>query len=426
MFCGKCGTNNEDGIRFCASCGEELVDNQPIQQTISLNSVVAGAKQLPAKIKALPKLIKQLSVAALGIIVLIVLFSAIGSAVTNPQNIAKGYFEAKTNGDWNKMYSYLSLDNSDFINKNNFMKLMENEAKIEIVNFEISEGSSGSSYSGTSSDSDLLKTYVIKYLVKGSSSTQTETITLVKKSGKKLLFYNDYNVNIDNLTLSNYQVSVPKGSTVYIDDIKLTQTVTASGNDYYDSDSDTFVISKIFSGQHDLKVEHPVCADYTEKIQIGSSGSSYSVSKMILNDSVKTDLAKKTEEAYKQIISAALTGKGFDAINLVCTYDSEQLDDIKNSYDGLLSKIKNEDGTGYKSITVTKFTENSSQKELNSSGTYSCELKIEYDYVTISKDWYSDELTETPSSYPRNSSIRFTYVYENNAWVLQGLYSLGI
>lgn len=435
MFCPKCGTNNIDSVNFCATCGAELVDNQPEQKTITMNTVIAGAKELPAKIKTLPKLVKQLSVAALALIVVIIAVSAVGSAVTDPKNIAKGYFEAKANGDWNKMYGYLSLDNSDFINKNNFLKLMGNEEKLEIVNFEISDSlSNGSSYEGyfvSTSDSGMVKTYVVEYLLKGNSSTQSETITLVKNSGKKLLFYDDYDVNIDNLIISNYQISVPKGSTVYLDEIKLTQKTSSSENDYYDSDSssDTYVISKIFSGQHDLKVEHPVCAVYTEKIQVsgsGSCGSIYSVSKLELNESVKSDLAKKTEETYKQIISSALAQKEFDSLNLICTSESEQQVSIKESYDNLVSELKNEDGTGYKSITVTKFTDESSQKELKASGTYSCELRIEYDYVTISKDWWTDELSESPSSYPRSSSIRFTYVYESDAWVLQNLYSLGI
>ncbi len=83
----------------------------------------------------------------------------------------------------------------------------------------------------------------------------------------------------------------------------------------------------------------------------------------------------------------SLAQKEFDSLNLICTTESEQQVSIKESYDNLVSELKNEDGTGHKSITVTKFTDESSQKELKASRTYSCELRIEYDYVTISKDW---------------------------------------
>lgn len=452
MFCPKCGKNNNDSSQFCEACGSELIDNQPTSQSISMNDIqqkvmpnagISGYNGQLSKTKRLPKSVKILLILNLIFLFVVIVISVIASSLTSPKHIAKGYFNTIVDGDWNKMYSYFSLENSDFINQDSFIKMMENEINLEIENFEILKESSLSyensflekypfskNYYKSSSDSDMIKTYVVNYILKGSASPQSETITLVKSSGKKFLFYPDYYVNVDNLIVSNFHVSVPKESTVYIDNIKLTEKMTSPDDDYNYSDYnyDTYVVSKIFSGEHELKVEHPICDVYTEKIQINDSdyySSSYTVPELILNDSVRANLTNMTEDIYIQIVSSALEKKSFDTLNLACTSDPNQLAGIKESYDSLIKRLRDEDGTGYQSITFNAFTDNSSQIEFDASGIYFCDLEIEYDYVKISKDWYTDEYSELQSTYPSYSPIQFTYVYENNEWVIQRLHSLG-
>lgn len=407
------------------------------------NAGTSGYNGQLSKTKRLPKSVKILLILNLIFLFVVIVISVIASSLTSPKHIAKGYFNTIVDGDWNKMYSYFSLENSDFINQDSFIKMMENEINLEIENFEILKESSLSyensflekypfskNYYKSSSDSDMIKTYVVNYILKGSASPQSETITLVKSSGKKFLFYPDYYVNVDNLIVSNFHVSVPKESTVYIDNIKLTEKMTSPDDDYNYSDYnyDTYVVSKIFSGEHELKVEHPICDVYTEKIQINDSdyySSSYTVPELILNDSVRANLTNMTEDIYIQIVSSALEKKSFDTLNLACTSDPNQLAGIKESYDSLIKRLRDEDGTGYQSITFNAFTDNSSQIEFDASGTYFCDLEIEYDYVMILKDWYTDEYSELQSTYPSYSPIQFTYVYENNEWVIQRLHSLG-
>lgn len=407
------------------------------------NAGTSGYNGQLSKTKRLPKSVKILLILNLIFLFVVIVISVIASSLTSPKHIAKGYFNTIVDGDWNKMYSYFSLENSDFINQDSFIKMMENEINLEIENFEILKESSLSyensflekypfskNYYKSSSDSDMIKTYVVNYILKGSASPQSETITLVKSSGKKFLFYPDYYVNVDNLIVSNFHVSVPKESTVYIDNIKLTEKMTSPDDDYNYSDYnyDTYVVSKIFSGEHELKVEHPICDVYTEKIQINDSdyySSSYTVPELILNDSVRANLTNMTEDIYIQIVSSALEKKSFDTLNLACTSDPNQLAGIKESYDSLIKRLRDEDGTGYQSITFNAFTDNSSQIEFDASGTYFCDLEIEYDYVKILKDWYTDEYSELQSTYPSYSPIQFTYVYENNEWVIQRLHSLG-
>jgi len=382
MFCQKCGKNNEGTMNFCMSCGERLVDNQPAVQSLSFDSVIKRAKELPSKAKGLPKWVKRISVVALVLIVVGVVLNAIGTTITDPKNIVKGYFEAKANGDWDKMYSYLSLDESEFITKEKFLQMMESEEKTDFVNLEIIE--TNSAYNDPSfSNSGWVKIYTVRYMKKGEAGAREEFVTLVNKSQKKILFYDDYDINIDNLTTSNFRILASKDSAVYLDDIKLTRTEVSPDDDYYepDNDSDTFIAPKLFLGQHDLKVEHSVFKTHEEKIQIDweNINNSYDANNRILTDEAKIGMAKRTEEIYKQLMDKAFEEIPFDGFKLSGVTDNEEkLDEIKEIYDYFSYTIKEDYKDQNKSITLDKFKDISSENELMKRSSYLCEMEIEY------------------------------------------------
>ena len=83
MFCQKCGTKNEKGVKFCATCGAEIVDNQPpqsivqskrrhAQQRVSSDFAQKGKASFITKIKALPTIAKILPATALVLIVVVI------------------------------------------------------------------------------------------------------------------------------------------------------------------------------------------------------------------------------------------------------------------------------------------------------------------------------------------------------------------
>ena len=389
-FCTRCGKQIEEG-QICDCPGSKVV-----VATTGHKPFLERAKEWPQSTKKALRIVSIL-------IVVIILFAAIGSAITAPINTVRGYFQAKTNGNWGKAYGYLPLEDheTDFINKNSFIKLHENT---NITSFEVSERSTSS--------------FSVSYLSGGNTSRQTENIVLERK-GSSLFFFDAYHVSARGLIVSDYQISVPKGADVYMDDIKLVPRTGSSNTGFHNSD--TFVIPRVFTGQHELRVEHPVCDVFTEKVQINESGaSSHSIQSLKLSVSVKTGLANNTEDFYRQIVAAALEGNSFESLNLAYTNNRNYTDNIIHSYDQLVSMLHRQEGRdGYKSVNVTRFTDNSFQTELHTyGGTYSCEMYIEFDYVTVSYDWQGNTTERSDSS---DSTIYFTYVYENGDWVVQNM-----
>jgi len=370
-------------------------------------------KPFAAKTIKWPALPKKLLLLIFVLIIANILFAVIGSAITSPVNTAKGYFRAKANGNWSRVYNYFSLGakESDFINKDSFIRLNKG---LDISEYEIT-GRSPTTYSA-------------KYIVKGSTSPQNENISL-NVSGKSLIFFDAYHVNPANFIVSNYQITAPAGAAVYVDNIQLKRQTSSADTGFLSKQNDTFIIPMIFAGMHDVKIVHPACKELDDKIQIGGSGAtSYNVPSLKLSASVKTDLAGKTEDLYRKIIASALNNDTFLTLKLPVTSSDNPGNDIVNSYNLLVSAIYREDGwNGYKSIDITSFTDNSTQTDIDSSGTYTSVMSVAYDYTIILYDGQGGETEQTASS---NAFISFVYVYENGSWVIQSMHlgteSLGV
>jgi uncharacterized membrane protein YvbJ len=448
IFCQECGQKNKITASFCESCGAALINNQsvataPSPQTsarklsgVSFTSVAQG-------IKKASKRMKMIVASVVAVAVIIAAFFIIGNAVTNPAGIAKGYFQAMADGEYEKAFQYLALENSDFVNKTTFEKyLEENGGKIEgLVNFSVTEkskeklseeereimkqwGLSEEDFSGADSDNDFTKTYNVEYAVKGISAQNSQTITLIKNSKKKLLFFADYNVSIDDLLVPDYMVSVLKGSSVSIDGITLTDKNAADESNAYDSDMtnwDIYTVPTLFAGSHELTVKNELCEDYTEKISVNGGGDT-TVSTLILKESVRKNLAKNAEDAYRSIFNGAIEGKSFDSLGLVCTSDADDAAGIKRDYDHFVEYIKIGDtGVGHKSVTFKSFTDEEYQQELNTDLTYICSLEVIYDAVKVENtSWFEVSLEET-SLTDRSQNIRFIFIYEDGTWVTQSI-----
>lgn len=224
----------------------------------------------------MPKKVKRLIAAVLGVVIVAFIFVSVGKSLADPEKIVKGYFQARVDRNWDKVYSYLALEDSDFINKENFSKVMQAKKQPDILNFEVTEqkySTTASYYYQSSESSDLVKNYTVKYVSKGYSSADVETVTLVKKAEKKLLFFDDYEIAVNDLIVNDYELYIPSGATVYMDDTQLKEV--ADNPKYKEEKWDAYKISKIFSGDHVIRVEAAGYEPFTKEIEITSYSGNY-------------------------------------------------------------------------------------------------------------------------------------------------------
>ena len=151
-----------------------------------------------------------------------------------------------------------------------------------------------------------------------------------------------------------------------------------------------------------------------------SSSNEYIVNSLDLKDSVKSSLAEKSDDVLRHMISAVSANVGFNELDYSGVNANSSDDQIKSSYD-LLSSFMYTGGnsTGYKSIIIINTADNSAQNGIDESGSYSCDLLVDYNYTIISET-ASGKLDESSSS--SRALVRFTYSYESGKWVLSAIY----
>jgi hypothetical protein len=456
IFCPECGKKNEGNALFCENCGARLEEMTPSPAARSVNMPSNAVKPsaidmigttLQAVRRIPPKTIRLLASVA-SLMVVAVIFYMIGAAITNPDGIVKGYFKALSEGEYEKVYAYLSLDETDFINAESFTKYMSSQGGVisDLINFSVSEdkplNTAGSQTELSNNSDDFVKTYTVKFASRGMSSQGRYIVTLVKSMKKKLLFFDDYIVSIDNLLLSDHAISVPKGSIVSVDGVVLSDPNVGNSADSAllgqdTSVSDEYILPKIFPGEHELSVQNEFCEDYFETIYLSEdrNSSSTTVSKLIMKESIRNMLAKKTEEDYSKIFQGAIEGKDFAALGLECTKESEA-EAIRDTYADFFYRIHvDENGEGYVGVTFKSFADGDYQRELRFAETsagsspvspvYICELDVLYDYSVIEDtSWFGVTLEEREYT-DKSQNILFTYIYENDIWVLQTIDTLG-
>ena len=148
------------------------------------------------------------------------------------------------------------------------------------------------------------------------------------------------------------------------------------------------------------------------------------ISEIIIN-AQKSELVNKTESSYKKIIAAAVKGGSFEGLELLCTNNTYYLNNIKNTYNNLVSAIaQREDSSGYKSVNIINFTDKNTQDSNSSERTISCTMKVEYSYTRGFYNYWTENNEYQEESGNSTDSIHFTYVHEGGKWVLQSM-SLG-
>lgn len=353
MNCKKCNKKQSLFSKYCEDCGTKL-ERRKI------------TKEDKKKIR---------TVVILLIVIVSVLFISCKTFcyLNSPEYKALSYFEAIINNDIEKIYTYLNVDESEFINK-------------EFLSEKIDEINGVKNYHITKVSE--YKDYVI---VSISYTTNQEIKATNVKLVRKNTLIDPYEV-VSGKLVEDVEFKIPSGATITIDGIDLS-SYREEENQY-----DIYKISAMIKGTYQVKVTiNDVIIE--ENIDI-EQNNTYTISNVDLPDSLKDTIITKTKEELNYWYSSILSDKNFDELKEHYVVSSKN--ELRSSYNSFKRNINSD-------ITAIEITDLEVKKS-----TYSKNGNL---YIT----YLVDQKIQKTDSYIYTNYISVEYEYINGNYEIYNI-----
>ncbi len=424
MFCPECGTKNDDGAIFCASCGMNLQNaatptatesapvespvQTPLQPEMQPFNYTQMAQQQPVQpqynntavpkqpIKINPLMIVTM-VEALVFVIAIVAFVLIGKSTYSHKKVAEAYFESLKAGDWKSAYEYLDVKESEFINQELFEQVHTQSDGMQISSSKIVSESSRKNSA----------TVEMQYKIKDMKEAQYTTLELTKQSKKNFLFFDKWKVDASQYIVNDLYVYVPSGATLYLDGKKVPESMIESEDSY----STSYVIPQLFKGEHSFSIEVGDFVGAEETISVEEDNEFKSVSSLELTEKQQEEVIELAWENIQKITNGLAAGDDFSTIESI--YSEETVEDAQDDYEDAEDDFSVDDDDGILELTFSDVSADVSYISVTN-GKVCVEVRIEYDYESTYVDW----LYETVETTSGSDYKTVKYVYEDGEWKL--------
>lgn len=448
MFCPNCGTSNDEGALFCANCGTRLefepvvtegsaasdnnaVSQQPEVQTQAQEPQTDTQAQQPAEQPQAPQINEQvqpqvtpmyeqpqngamgnsakkpfklskkiiiIGAAAVAVIAAVIVFICVGNSLTNYKKTAGSYVKAVEECDWAKAYSLVQIPDSEFLTKNAFITAHSEATGSAVGNMRVIDS--------FSSKGRLPGNKAVSVIYTTATGANSQDLLLTVTDKHYMLFFKKYKVSTEDTVVSDCTINVPKGLTLFINDVLV-------GDQYKSKDSgknssyDVYKIPYLFNGTTILKATSEFTEDYTKEIypsydEYTTSISSYDIK--FAEDKIN-GLKDQAKKDVTEFFDAAQKKNDFSTVSDKFTTDMQS--SAKSTYNGYVDTFK----STYKHISdfkITAFNPSMSDTTFRVDSNDGCPtIKVGYK-ISYS---YTYKYSSDTKSHERNDSKSSAYVY---------------
>lgn len=485
MFCPNCGTKNEDEALFCGNCGTCLVidvpQETPVQESVAAEpeetpvqeSVTAEPEETPVqestpvepevtpvqgsapvepevtpvqesvpvqpqqafgqqpvqqaqftgqvsgqqpankKPARFPNGIIAIIAAGVAVIAAIIIFVCVGKNVTDYKKTAKQYVKAVAECEWNDAYSLINLPDGEFLTKEAFINVHADATGEKV------EKMAADDIVSTYSKMPGNKAVKVGYIT--DSGMQYNDVYLTVANKHYMLFFKKYKVSAENLVVKDVTIKVPKGLTLYINDVIVGDGYKSDASKNGNGSSDEYVIPYLFNGKNNIKVTGEFIEDYTTQLYAAHDEDTFTVgtyNAKYVNSKLE-ELKTQARTDVDAIINAVQAKKEYSAIaDRVCKEEKKNIESAyKNIYDSYNDKYKT-----VSNLKISKFTASIADTSFRVDSDDGCpvikvSIKLGYTY----KIQYSGSDKANDKNNNNNSAYIY-YKYEDGKWKINSMY----
>ena len=406
MYCSECGAKLKKNAAFCGECGTKVKkESEEIKE--KQTSKVKNEKP--------KKTISKKQKILIGVIVVVALVLIGGYCFLNnrfgPEGVATEYLKAMISNDASRIYDSLGLTgDTTFTSKETFEKIFAESSNAfdDVLNYKLID---------ISYNESKLSANVKFQVASENSDEDTVTIRVIKNSKKKFLIFDSWQVaNVsDSLVVKDYQISVPKGSTVQVNDVSLDSKYLNA--DKSTDELDVYVLPQIFESDASIKINLPYGIEVTDEMNVSSYNTTYKANITLndLNDETVTKLQDQIKSDINALYANLIAKKDWNAVKESYSYGDASLINLQDEYTDLYEEIvTDEDKTLKKfdvsSVTLTKVTLDD--------GSLKVTAKYNYNYTIDYKNYNDEVKTKEGKS---SSSTTITYDYLENAFKINNI-----
>lgn len=248
MYCPRCKI--ETYGEFCENCGTATVETIELESGQREEKKIYNNEIENRKPEGVKFNIKKL----ISIVVIIIIFGIgitgynIMKSKYTPRSTVEKYYNYLLNKDYSNAYNMLLNTDNNFLTVDDFKSVMEkdNFENYSIRNYNENEFKNENLNLASNSGTSYMFTVDTK-----NGLTPIE----VKENGKKLLFFDDYKINVDSL-VTKWEFTAPKGTKISIngkDPNSIEEPQTSVDNNFIiGSNYSTYTINRIFKGNYDV------------------------------------------------------------------------------------------------------------------------------------------------------------------------------
>ena len=343
----------------------------------------------------------------------IIIFVCVGKNVTDYKKTAKQYVKAVAECEWNDAYSLINLPDGEFLTKEAFINVHADATGEKV------EKMAADDIVSTYSKMPGNKAVKVGYIT--DSGMQYNDVYLTVANKHYMLFFKKYKVSAENLVVKDVTIKVPKGLTLYINDVIVGDGYKSDASKNGNSSSDEYVIPYLFNGKNNIKVTGEFIEDYTTQLYAAYDEDTFTVgayNAKYVNSKLE-ELKTQARTDVDTIINAVQAKKDYSAItDRVCKEEKKNIESVyKNIYDSYNDKYKT-----VSDLKISKFTASIADTSFRVDSDDGCpmikvSIKLGYTY----KIQYSGSDKANDKNNNNNSAYIY-YKYEDGKWKINSMY----